>query len=182
MPILVRVPAQPKTFPIVSKKFYLGVYLACRNARMFSPIPDHNSPICAHCSDYVRVLRLVSRLIHLPFVVDLLHYIESDLHKRTLLSSATSVAADLLTLFIIVCHISYQWLWKLYVGNLKIVLGLARCVGADEETMSGIVLIGYAALISYEKHGGQRDLRLLIGQPLSGEGWPFKRGTKHQIV
>lgn len=156
MSILVRVPAQTKSFPAVSKKFYLGIYLSCRNARMFSPIPDHNSPICAHCSDYIRVLWLVPSLIHLPFVVDLLHYVESDLHDRTLLSRATSVAANLLALFIIVRQISYQRFWKLYVGNLKIVLGLARCVGPNEKTMSGMVLIRYAALISLEEQKTER--------------------------
>lgn len=163
MSILVRVPAQPETFSTVSKKFYLGVYLACRDTWMFSPIPDHNSPICAHCSDYIRVLWLIPSLVHFSFVIDPLNNVESDLHDRTLLSPTTSVAANLLTLFIVVCRISNQWFWKLYVCNLQIVLSLARCVSANQETMSGIVLIRYAALISYVKDGGWETYDCLSG-------------------
>lgn len=177
MSILVRVPAQPKTFSTVSKKFYLGVYLACRDAWMFSPIPDHNSPICAHCSDYIRVLWLIPSLVHFSFVIDLLHNVESDLHDRALLSPATSVAANLLTLFIVVCRISYQWFWKLYVCNLKIVLSLARCVSANQETMSGIVLIRYAALISYEKDGGWETYDCL-----SGSHWVERVGHSRAVL
>ena len=47
--------------------------------------------------------------------------------------------------------------------NLKIVLSLARCVSANQETMSGIVLIRYAALISYVKDGGWETYDCLSG-------------------
>lgn len=55
------------------------------------------------------------------------------------------------------------------MGNLKIVLGFTGSVGANEESMSFVVFVRYAAPVNalVEDWGGVRHLRLLIRQPLS---------------
>ena len=164
-----RTPAQAKPLSIVPKKLYLGVYMARWHAGMFCPIPDHDPPIGAHGSDNVWVLWLVSSLVYLPLMIDLLNDVKLDLHNRCFLGGPASEAANLFALFVIVCGIRSYRFWKLHMGNLKIVLGFTRSVGANEESMSFVVFVRYAAPVNalVEDWEGIRHLRLLIWQPLS---------------
>lgn len=177
-----RAPAQPKPFSTMSKKLYLGVYLTRRHTGVFSPIPNHDSPVGAHSSDYIWVLWLISSPIYFPLVVDLLHNVEFDLHNWRLFGTTPSVAANLFKILIIVCCVGCHRFGELYMSDLKIVLGLAGSMSTDEEPMSCVVFIRHTALVNHVEAGMLGDLRLLIRQPLSRESGPFERCAKHQII
>lgn len=148
MSIFMRAPAQAETLSAVPKKLYLGIYMARWHAGMFRPIPDHDPPVGAHGSDNVWILWLISSLVHLSLMVDLLHNIKLDLHDSCLLGRSTSVAANLFAFFVIVRGIRSYRFWKLHMGNLKVVLGFAGGMSANEKPMSFMVFVRYTAPVN----------------------------------
>ena len=134
-------PAQSKTFLGVAYEFHLRVNMTRGYAWMFCSIPNHNSPICAHCGDDVRVLRLVPSFVHLSLMVDLLHHVEFDLHDWCLFPSSTSITSNLLPLLIVFIRIWRDRLWKLHVSYLQVILSLVGSVRAYEKSVSRVVFI-----------------------------------------
>lgn len=92
--------------------------MASRCTGMLCPIPYHYTAICAHCCYYVGVLWLVPSLVDFALMVDLLHHIEFDLHRRRLLARPRSVATDFFPLLVIVRSIRRHRFGKLDVGDL----------------------------------------------------------------
>lgn len=151
----------------MTKELDLRIHLTVRYAGVFRSVPNHNSSISAHGSNNIGVLGLVSSFVHFSLMVDLLHNVEFDLHDRRLLSRTTSEAANLFTILIVVCGVRSYWFRELYVGNLKIVLGLAGGMGTDEEAMSCVVFVGHTMLVNDAQIVmGLENPRLLVGQPL----------------
>lgn len=68
----------------MAEKLHLRIDMSCRLAGMFRPIPYHDSAVRAHCGNDVRVLGLVSGLVHFPLVIYFLHNVEFDLHDWSL--------------------------------------------------------------------------------------------------
>lgn len=115
---------------------------------MFCSIPYHYSPVRAHCSDDIWIVWLISSFIHLSLVVNLLHNVEFDFHDWCLLPGATAIAPNLLTIFIVVGRIRRDRFWKLHVSYLQVILSLVGSVGADEKSMSRVILVRSAVPVS----------------------------------
>ena len=143
------------------------------HAGMFCPIPDHDPPIGAHGSENIWVLWLVSCLVSLPLKIDLLNDVKLDLHDRCFLGGPASEAANLFALFVIVCGIRSYRFWKLHMGNLKIVLGFTGSVGANEESMSFVVFVRYAAPVNalVGDLGGSKTLTIAYPAAIELKAW-----------
>lgn len=118
MPILMGGPTQAITLSFVAVEFDLWHDLACRNGRVLRLIPDHHSTICAHRRDDIRILRLVSGLVHLSGMVNLLDDIEFDLNSFSA-RWPPSVTTNLPCFFIVVFYIGCNSVWKLDICNLE---------------------------------------------------------------
>lgn len=102
-------PTQAETLGLVSYQLHLGIDVSGRRKWMFCPIPYHNPPICAHSRYYIGILWLISGFIDFAFMVDPLYNVELDLHLRALFRSQPPVAADLFSLFIVICSVEIYW-------------------------------------------------------------------------
>lgn len=127
-----RAPTDTETFLRMAYQFKLRIDFSCWETAVFCSIPDHDTAIGAHCSDDIRVLRLVPGLVDFSLMINFLHDVEFDFHGRLL---ATAVAANFAFLFIIILDCWDSWIGKLYLSYLEIVLGAVRCVSAEEESM-----------------------------------------------
>ena len=74
-----RTPAQAESFFGVPIQFHLGIHLTSWDTRMLCSVKHHNSSICTHRRDHVRILWLVSGLVDFSLVIDLLDDVEFDL-------------------------------------------------------------------------------------------------------
>ena len=135
MTILVGAPAQTETFLRMADEFHLWVDMTRWHAWMFRSIPNHYPPICAHCRNDIWVVWLISSLIHLSFVVDLLHNVESDVHDRCPFPSASSIAPNLLTILIVIGGIRRDRFWELHVCYLQVILSFIGSMRAYEKSM-----------------------------------------------
>lgn len=149
-----RAPAQAKPLSAVSEKLYLRIYMARWYAGVFRPVPDHDPPVGAHSSNNIWILWLISSLVHLPLMVDLLHNIKLDLHDKCLLRRSTSVTANLFALFVIVGGIGSYRFWKLHMSNLKVVLGFAGGMSANEKSMGFVIFVWYTTPVNAPSEGG----------------------------
>lgn len=140
---LVRVPAEPKPFSIMSQELHLGVDVARGQARVLRAIPDHDPPICAHCRDNVRVLWLVTRLVDLALVVNFLDNVEFDLHLRLL--GTPTIASNFTFLLVVIIGIRGIGIGKLHMGNLEVIRRIIGGMCSDQEAMSRVGLVGDSA-------------------------------------
>ena len=97
---------------------------------MFRSIPYHDPPVCTHCGYYIRVLRLVSGLVHFSFVIYFLHDVELDFHLWIFLVSA-AITTDLFPFFIIIGCVRRSRLGELYCSYLEVVGSFVGCVSAE---------------------------------------------------
>ena len=125
--------------------------MPCRLARVFRSVENHDSSVCTHGGEYVGVLRLISGLVNLPFVVNSLYDIEFDLHYGRFLRGSTPVSADLLAFFVIVCRIRRDWLGKLHLGYLYVILGFIGGVCTNQESVRRVVFVRKTAKVSRVK-------------------------------
>ena len=99
---------------------------------MFCSVPYHYPSIGAHCCYNIRVLRLITGLVDLSFVIDLLHNFKFDLQSLRLFPRGTAMSANFLTILIVVCSIWSDRFRKLNMSNLKIVLRFVRGMCSDK--------------------------------------------------
>ena len=102
MPSVVWVPAQAKTFLLMTMKLHLRINLASRYKGMFSPIEDQDSAIRAHRRYDIWVLRLIAGFIHLMGMIDLLYNAELNLVVNHFLARAASITPYLFSVLVIV--------------------------------------------------------------------------------
>lgn len=138
---LMRTPAETESFVSMSNELHLRVNMTGGDTRMLCSIPDHDAAISAHCRNDVWVLRLITSFVHLPFMVNLLHHVEFDLHIGFSFPSTTSITSDFLTSLVVVGSIRRNRFWKLHVCYLQIVLRFVRSMCANEKSMSRIIFI-----------------------------------------
>lgn len=119
-----RTPAKPKAFLCVAEKLHLRVHCPRWQTWVFRAIPDHHPSIRAHGSNDVWVLRLIPCLVDFTLVVDLLHNVELDLHRGLL--GATPISANLASFLVVIIGVGSGGVWKLHMGDLQIVLRIAR--------------------------------------------------------
>jgi hypothetical protein len=150
-----RVPVQAKTLGLVSDELNLSINLSKggRVERVLRPVKDKDLAVHAECRENIRILGLVSSLVHFSRMLDLLDNIALDSRDITRLS----VATDLTSFLIVVVGVGRHSLGNLYIGNLEIVGTFIRGMSAKQEAVNFVVLA----------------LGLLdIGEPLDCEGRP----------
>ena len=121
-----RAPAESKTFLCVAQKFHLRVDCSCRQAGMLRTIPDHCSSIRTHGGNDIRILRLITCLVDFTLVINLLNNVELNLHWGLL--GATPISANLAPFLIVVIWVRSRRVGKLHMGDLQIILCIARSV------------------------------------------------------
>lgn len=150
-----RVPVQAKTLGLVSDELNLSINLSkgSRVERVLRSVKDKDLAVHAQCRENIRILGLVSSLVHFSRMLDLLNNIALDSRDIARLS----VATDLASFLIVVVGVGRHSLGNLYIGNLKIVGAFIRGMSAKQEAVNFVVLA----------------LGLLdIGEPLDCEGRP----------
>lgn len=95
-----RIPAEPEALCLMTQELHLGIHISSRLARVLRAIPDHHPAVRAHGRDDIRVLWLVSCLVHLSLVINLLGNVELDLHLWLL--RASTITSNLTPFLIIV--------------------------------------------------------------------------------
>lgn len=111
---------------------------------MFCAIEDEDLAADGLSGEKVRVLRHVPGAVDLAVVVDTLNYLYARRRGQ-------GVAAELAALVIVGGTVELLGggpgaVWKLYLGDLKVVLALARGVGAEQKTVGGVRLVGVSGL------------------------------------
>lgn len=123
------IPAESETLRFVAQKLHLWVHSSSRLTRVLRTIPDHHPTIRAHGRDDVRVLWLISCLVHLSLVINFLGNVELDLHLGFL--GGTAISTNLTPLLIVVFWVGSIGVGELHMSNLKIILSIAGRVGTD---------------------------------------------------
>ena len=144
-------PIQTKSLPLMADKLDLRVHYSGWHARMFCAIKDHDSCICTHGCYDVGILRLIASLVDLAFVINLLDNCKLHFRRRRLLSRTASISSDLFSFLIVVLGFWCGKVRQLNVGNLKIILRLARSVCAKDESMGRVTLVRRPCKISLEE-------------------------------
>jgi hypothetical protein len=93
--------------------------------KMLRLIKDEHIPICAHGSDQIWILRLISRLVDFTFVNNPL------MNLKATLGSTPITANFLLRLVIPAGVLLGRRVGKLHFGHLKVVSIIARSVGSN---------------------------------------------------
>ena len=141
----------------MSLKLDLGIDLAIGLGTVLGSVEDENAAIDGESCDKVGVLRTVSGLVDLVWVIDLLH--DVPLHGG---SVALAVATYLAPVFVVVARIRIERLRDLNFGNLEVILHPVRGVRAEQHPVdTGILALGL----------------LDVGEPLYRQGWPRKSST-----
>lgn len=156
------VPGQAKPFFLVSSQLDLGARCAGGVHAVLGTVKDQDSAINGECGDDVRVLGLISGLVHFAGVVNLLGDLERD-DGRLAATWPASVAAKLPALLVILSRVGLDGLGDLEFGYLDIVGLPLGCVGSDKQPVDCLVLF----------------LQILdVGEPLGRQGGPFERGAR----
>lgn len=159
-----RIPVQAEALCLVSDELDLGVDLAKVGwlKGVFCPVKDQDPTIHAESGNDVWVLRLVSRLIHLPGVLDLVNNVALDGCDIP----RFAVATNLSPLFIKFIRIGRHRFGDLDVGDLKEIGAVVGGVGAEQEPVGAEILTLHV---------------LDIREPLDSQGRPGKSlAAKHQ--
>src|SRR4051812_45978992 len=96
---------------------------------MLAPVKDQGPPVRTHGSNYVGVLRLITGLVDFAGMVDLLNDVEC---KGSFCIAMTSNLARLL---IVLGWIRFAEFRNFDACYLKVVLGLSRGIGSEQQTM-----------------------------------------------
>lgn len=134
---------QAKPFFFVADELNLRVHLTTRLQGMLGSIKHERPAVNTHCGDHVGILRHISCPVDLSRMVNLLHDVE--LHLRLLLLATTTVATNLLLVTVVIVGIGHEACRNVDICDLKIVLSIARSMGAEEETVSGDITAGNTA-------------------------------------
>lgn len=156
-------PRETETLLVVSLELSLefDAAIAFGGVGVLGAVEDQNLAVDAQGGDDLGILGLVAGLVDLTGVVDLLH----DLELEGLFRIA--VAADLAGLFVKRLEIRGGEIGHVDVGNLEVVLGLARGVGAQDDAVGAQV--------------GALD-GPLVGKPLGCQCRPLQGATVEHVV
>lgn len=123
-------PAQRETLLLVADALGLELNSVALGLQgVFCAVEDERPAVGAHGRDDVWVLGLVARLVDLAGVVDLLHNLEVEG------PFGVAVAADFIAVLADLGQFGGAEVGDLAVGDLEVVLGLVRRVGAEDDAV-----------------------------------------------
>lgn len=142
---------------------------------MFCAIKDEHLSRYRFRSDQVGVLGHVTRPVDFTRMVDFLY----DLYARL---GWDGVSAEFATLVVVVGAIELVrqgavTLRYMNGGDLEVVLGLARCVRAEKQSVDSVGFVGRAGgqFVRGECATNTEYVRFFVGEPLACQTWPVQR-------